>query len=170
MKRLILATAGTVAGLAALLSFKTQTHPLTNAGALPSASAEASSGSTAGSGASAAGSGSDSGSAPSSSTSRNSSKTSSAPKTYIGQAVTTRYGIVQVKATVANSKITDVAFVQLTAFDGRSQQINSYAGPLLLQETISQQSARVDTISGATYTSDGYRQSLQSALDQAGLK
>ena len=67
-------------------------------------------------------------------------------------------------------KITDVAFVQLTAFDGRSQRINSDAAPILLQETLSAQSATIDSVSGATYTSDGYVESLQSALDQAGLK
>jgi uncharacterized protein with FMN-binding domain len=63
-----------------------------------------------------------------------------------------------------------VGFVQLTAFDGRSQQINSQAAPYLLQETLSAQSAHIDAISGATYTSAGYVQSLQSALDQAGIR
>ncbi len=71
---------------------------------------------------------------------------------------------------MAGSKITNVSFVQLTAFDGRSQQINSDAAPILLQETLSAQSAKIDTVSGATYTSDGYEQSLQSALDQAGIQ
>ena len=68
------------------------------------------------------------------------------------------------------SEITNVSFVQLTAFDGRSQRINSDAAPTLLQQTLSAQSARIDGVSGATYTSQGYEQSLQNALDQAGLK
>jgi uncharacterized protein with FMN-binding domain len=144
MKRVIFTSAATVAGLIALLSFKTQAQPLTTT--LPSAAtSESSTTST--------------GSAPKKPTS----------KTFTGQSVTTRYGIVQVKVTVTAHKITDAAFVQLTAFDGRSQQINSGAGPQLLQETMKDQSAQVDTVSGATYTSDGYRQSLQSALDKAGI-
>ena len=81
----------------------------------------------------------------------------------------TRYGIVQVKITVSGKRITNVGFAQLTAFDGRSQQINSQAAPILLQETLSAQSAHIDSVSGATYTSDGYVQSLQSALDKAGI-
>ena len=156
MKRIMLTVAGTAAGLAALLSFKTQTHPLTNSASMPSAGTSQTP-AAAGSTSSAA-----STSAPAS--------TRPTAKTYTGQAVTTRYGVVQVKATVANGKITDVAFVQLSAFDPHSQQINDSAGPELLQETIANQTAQVDTISGATYTSDGYRESLQSALDAAGLK
>ena len=60
--------------------------------------------------------------------------------------------------------------MQLTSFDGRSQQINANAGPILLQQTLSAQSAHVDGVSGATYTSDGYRTSLQAALDQVGIR
>ena len=74
------------------------------------------------------------------------------------------------KVAVSGTKITNVSFVQLTAFDGRSQRINADAAPILLQETLSAQSAQIDSVSGATYTSDGYEQSLQSALDQAGIK
>ncbi|MCW2524904.1 MAG: hypothetical protein JWO63_3239, partial [Frankiales bacterium] len=93
-----------------------------------------------------------------------------ASKTYDGSAVQTRYGTVQVAVTVAGGKISNVSFLQLTSDDGRSADINSQAGPLLLQETLSAQSSNIDTISGATFTSEGYLQSLQSALDQAGLK
>ena len=157
MKRLILTVTGTAAGLAALLSFKTQTHPLADSAPLPSAGTSAipSTPSTA---------------SPTAPSTSKSTSAGSTPRTYTGQAVTTRYGVVQVRATVANGKITDVAFVQLTAFDQHSQQINDFAGPQLLQESIRHQTAQVDTISGATYTSDGYRESMQSALDQAGLK
>ncbi len=159
MKRLVLTVTGTVVGVAALLSFKTQTQTQTPAGstALPSAGTTATTEPstavvTPGATGTAAG-----------------PAVGTAPKTYTGKAVTTRYGVVQVKATVANGRITDVAFVQLSAVDGRSQQINSDAAPQLLQESLSQQSAKVDTVSGASYTSDGYRESLQSALDKAGL-
>jgi len=159
MKRLVLTVTGTVAGLAALLSFKTNGQ-VADQSALPAATLPTS------------GAASTSAAAPSpastSTTAPSSSTPSSVSKTYVGSAVTTRYGVVQVEVTVANHKITHVAFAQLTAFDPRSQQINSFAGPQLLQETLSTQSAQVDTISGASYTSDGYRQSLQSALDKAG--
>ena len=167
MKRMILTVTGTVAGLAALLSFKTQNHPLTASGPLPSAGSAAGT-PTATTPTGAAGSGTTS-TAPNPKTG-STAKTAAAPKTYTGQAVTTRYGIVQVKATVAGGSITDVAFVQLTAFDPHSQQINSQAGPQLLQETLQKQDARIDTVSGASYTSEGYRESLQSALDKAGIK
>ena len=56
--------------------------------------------------------------------------------------------------------------MQLTSRDGRSADINSQAGPLLLQETLAAQSGNIDTISGATYTSEAYAQSIQSALDK----
>ena len=96
--------------------------------------------------------------------------TTSAPPAshnYTGQAVQTRYGTVQVAVTMTGTTITNVKFVQLTSSDSRSQEINQHAGPILLQETLSAQSANIDDVSGATYTSEGYKQSLQSALDQA---
>jgi uncharacterized protein with FMN-binding domain len=62
-----------------------------------------------------------------------------------------------------------VTFLQLTSHDGRSADINSQAAPILLQETLSAQSSNIDSVSGASFTSAGYLQSLQSALDQAGI-
>ena len=59
--------------------------------------------------------------------------------------------------------------LQYPTGNGTDQQINSYALPILIQETMDAQSANIDMVSGATVTSDGYLQSLQSALDQAGL-
>jgi uncharacterized protein with FMN-binding domain len=87
-----------------------------------------------------------------------------------GDAIDTRYGVVQVQVTLTGNHIDNVSFLQLTAFDGRSQEINSAAAPILLQETLSAQSAQIDNVSGASYTTDGYVQSLQSALDKAGVK
>jgi uncharacterized protein with FMN-binding domain len=177
VKRLILTVTGTIAGLVALLSFKTQTHPVANGAALPAAALGGSSSTSAPTTAtpsspavsSSAGVPSSGSTASSSSSSTASSSAAPVTRTYLGSAITTRYGVIQVKVTVTARKITNVSFVQLTAFDGRSEQINSYAAPQLLQETLSAQSANVDTVSGASYTSDGYRQSLQSALDKAGL-
>jgi uncharacterized protein with FMN-binding domain len=70
---------------------------------------------------------------------------------------------------VTGGKITDVTAVQYPNGNGRDQQINSYALPVLAQEALSAQSAQIDHVSGATVTSDGYVQSLQSAIDQANL-
>ena len=101
--------------------------------------------------------------------------TAAAPKnstysgTVTGTAADTRYGPVQVKVTLANGKITAVDVVQVPDSSGRDQEINSQAVPELVQETMQAQSAQIDMVSGATYTSDGYVTSLQSALDQAGV-
>jgi len=87
-------------------------------------------------------------------------------KQYTGSVASTQYGNVQVQITVSGGRMTDVQALQLPSDYARSQQISDYAGPKLRQEALDAQSANIDTVSGATYTSDGYRQSLQSALDQ----
>lgn len=87
--------------------------------------------------------------------------------TYTGTAVSTRYGTVQVQVTISGGTFGDVTALHLTDEDGRSVQISARAAPVLAQEAVAAQSASIDTVSGATYTSDGYLQSLQSALDQA---
>jgi uncharacterized protein with FMN-binding domain len=167
MKRVLFSVIGTVLGLVALLSFKTQSHPLaTPTGGLPSAVASVPATTTGPS----TGSPSSTGGATSAPPDPSPSSPSTSTKKYLGSAVQTRYGIVQVQVVASGSHIATVSFVQLTAFDGRSQEINSQAAPILLQETIAAQNAQIDTVSGATYTSDGYRQSLQSALDQAGIR
>ncbi|WP_217637192.1 FMN-binding protein [Geodermatophilus telluris] len=89
--------------------------------------------------------------------------------TVTGPAVDTRYGPVQVQVTVSGGVITDVEVVEYPDGDRRDQQINSRAVPQLVQETLDAQSADVDMVSGATYTSEGYAESLQAALDEAGL-
>lgn len=164
MKRVILSVTGTVVGVVALLSFKTHGQVPTASGGLPSAGTPgATSPSSSASGAPPDPSTTSGSSAPGSKTSKPTSIS------YTGAAEQTRYGIVQVKITVSGKKITNVGFVQLTAFDGRSQQINSEAAPILLQETLKAQSANINSVSGASYTSQGYVQSLQGALDKAGI-
>jgi uncharacterized protein with FMN-binding domain len=79
-----------------------------------------------------------------------------------------QFGQIQVTATVANGTVTKVGIAQLTPYDGRSQSIDDYAVPQLEQETLDAGSAQIDGVSGATYTSEAYVASLQSALDQAG--
>ncbi|MDN3022302.1 FMN-binding protein [Streptomyces sp. S.PB5] len=90
-----------------------------------------------------------------------------APKTVTGAVAQTQYGPVQVRITVANGKITKAEAVQQPK-GGQSDQISGNAVPKLNQAAVAAGSADIDAVSGATYTSDGYKQSLQSALDQAG--
>ncbi|WP_106215313.1 FMN-binding protein [Kineococcus rhizosphaerae] len=86
--------------------------------------------------------------------------------TVTGSSVDTRWGPVQVAVTITDGRITNVDVVQYPDGNGRDQEINARALPVLVQETLSAQSADVDMVSGATVTSTGYVQSLQSALDQ----
>ena len=171
MKRVVMSIFGTVVGVVALLSYKAHSPLATPSGGLPSAGLPNTS-PTAGSTSPAA---SNTG-APPDPTSKNSPSSRSAQRStnstaagYTGVAAQTQYGIVQVKITVSGKKITNVALVQLTAFDSRSQEINYQAAPILLQETLQAQSANIDSVSGASYTSAGYAQSLQSAIDKAGI-
>ena len=90
------------------------------------------------------------------------------PATATGKVISTPYGQVQVQITVDNGKITDVLAVKLPTH-GDSGQISDYVKPILASETLQAQSAKIDIVSGATYTSTGYARSLQSALDQAGI-
>jgi len=113
------------------------------------------------------GSSSTSGTSGSSSSSGSSGSTGSG--TYKGTAVQTRFGPVQVQITVANGKITDVTALQLTNADGKSVQISNRAAPLLRSKVLAAQSANVQTVSGATVTSDAYLTSLQAAIDAAHL-
>lgn len=79
----------------------------------------------------------------------------------------TRYGPVQIRITYAGGRISRVVAVQLPSGRSRDAEINSYAVPILESETLAAQSANINSVSGATYTSDGYVQSLQAALDAA---
>ena len=89
--------------------------------------------------------------------------------TYAGSVVQTRFGSVQVQITVQAGKITDVTALQLTDAERKSVQISNRAAPLLRAEVLNAQSANVQTISGATVTTDAYLNSLQAALDAANL-
>jgi uncharacterized protein with FMN-binding domain len=106
--------------------------------------------------------------APITSGSLGTSSTTSAT-TVTGDSVDTRWGTVEVSITVANGKITSVDVPVYPHDNPKDQQINAAALPELIQETLSAQSADIDMVSGATVTSDGYVQSLQAALDKAGL-
>jgi len=88
--------------------------------------------------------------------------------TVSGPAVSTRWGPVQVEIVVGNGRLQDVNALQLPT-GGRSGEISQYSEPILREEALQAQSADIDTVSGATYTSDAYSRSLQAALDQAGI-
>jgi uncharacterized protein with FMN-binding domain len=85
---------------------------------------------------------------------------------FTGQVVPTIYGDVQVRVTVAGGRVTDVQAVTLPNDRARSAEISQVAGPMLRQEAIQARNAQIDVISGATYTSEAYAQSLQDALQQ----
>lgn len=86
-----------------------------------------------------------------------------------GASADTQYGPVQVQLTIRGSRIVSAVAIDYPQSGGRDREINSIAIPLLEHETLAAQSSQIDSVSGATYTSDGYLQSLQSALDAAQL-
>ena len=150
MRRVILAIVSTIAALVMVLSFKTHsssslaTPPVAVSTTTPSTTTTTSaSGSTA--------------------------ATTTTTTTVTGDAVETRYGPVQVQIKVTSGKVVSATAIVYPTNDPRDQQINSYAIPALNQEASSAGSASIDMISGATFTSEGYIQSLQSALDKAGV-
>lgn len=99
----------------------------------------------------------------------NGSTTTSPPggtKTLTGSVVPTRYGDVQVAVVVSGTQITDVKALQLPYDRARSLEISDQVAPILRQEVLDAQNAQIDAVSGATFTSYGYAQSLQAALDQ----
>jgi uncharacterized protein with FMN-binding domain len=115
------------------------------------------------------GTSSSSGTAAAPSSSASTGSTSTGTTTVTGTAADTRWGPVQVQITVSGGKVTAVQVVEYPNSNGKDQQINAQALPILVKETLSAQSAKIDMVSGATYTSDGYLTSLQSALDKAGI-
>lgn len=155
MLRFLLALTGTAVALAALLSFKshslaTDAPPAAVAPVVPGGGTPSTSGS-------------------SSSASPSSTSGTSGTRTVTGDSADTRWGPVQVQLTVTGGKVTAVQAVVYPNENPRDQEINAYAIPELNSEAVRAGSADIDSVSGATVTSDGYKQSLQSALDRAGL-
>jgi uncharacterized protein with FMN-binding domain len=147
MRRTPIVLTATIAGTAAVLSFKPR-EP-----ALPVASATAASTAASGAGAS--------------SPQRSSGAQTT---TATGDAIATPYGNAQVRVTIKDGRITDVEAMQLQGDDPKSVQISGAAAPALRQSALARQSAAIDAVSGATITSASYEASLQSALDKAGFK
>lgn len=155
MRRVALAVVSTVAGVVVLLSFKTSSP----AGTPPAAIGTPSAGNLGTSGP---------------------AETSAAPRakrssvratstTVTGTAANTQFGPVQVQLTVRNGKIIKVVAVEYPTGSPQDMEINSFAIPQLNQEALAAQNASISMVSGASYTSQGYLSSLQSALDKAGL-
>ena len=163
MRRVILAVTGTIAGLVALLSFKSHVPSLPVAattggsGGSSSSPASGSSSSSGGSTATVPGEfpqGSLAGKLPAGETAVN------------GQVANTAYGPVQIQLIKRNSKIVKVAVLVQPANTLHDIQIGAFAFPRLISETLAAQNGKIDAVSGASYTSAGYIQSLQSALDK----
>jgi len=167
MRRAPIVIVATAAGLAAVLSFHTKPASLT-LGSLPGASATRSSPTTSPAVGSASGHNSASASPPPISSST--TTVPAATRSATGQSVNYHYGILSVSVTVSGKKITKVGIASLN--DGgnfRSQSIDQQSIPILEQQAIQAQSANIQGVSGASYTSAGFEQSLQSALSQLGL-
>ena len=160
MRRVILAVTGTIAGLVALLSFKSH---------VPSAPVAATTGGTGGtssSSSSSSGGGQTEvvpGAFPQGSIARNLPAGETAVN---GKVASTSYGPVQIQLIKRASKIVKVAVLVQPTNTLHDVQIGEFAFPKLISETLAAQNGKIDAVSGATYTSAGYIQSLQSALDK----
>ncbi|EYT59606.1 MULTISPECIES: FMN-binding protein [Microbacterium] len=159
MKKILYAVLATVSGLVLLFSYRTSLDAVA-----PQDTAPASTGSVDSSGTPTSGSTSGTGTT---STPGTASATGLVDGTYTGDSSQTRYGPVQVQITVSGGQISDVQAIHYPDGNGRDRQINGTAIPRLVSETLQSQSAQIQMVSGATYTSDGYLSSLQSAIDQA---
>ena len=157
MRRIVIALAGTVTALVMLFSWPSST----NRSASSTVAGTSGTGTTG-----SAGSGTTSGSTTSGSGTTGST---AGTTTYDGAVASTRWGDVQVRITVTNGKVTASEAIAYPNGNGHDQQINAYAIPILNQEAVAAQSATISMVSGATVTSQGYVQSLQSALDKAGI-
>jgi uncharacterized protein with FMN-binding domain len=156
MRRVILAVTGTIAGLVALLSFKSHVPSIPVAatgGSGGTSSSSSSGGSTA----------TVPGEFPQGSLA---GKLSAGETAVDGNAANTAYGPVQIQLIERNSKIVKVAVLVQPANTLHDIQIGAFAFPKLISETLAAQTGKIDAVSGASYTSAGYIQSLQSALDK----
>jgi uncharacterized protein with FMN-binding domain len=196
-RRAVAAIATTAVALALLLNFKTPTtftgptsvvvgQPSTGGtvdagtqgtsgsgaasgtGSSPAPAAASTAPTAAGAGGS-TGSGASTGSAGSGSSSTGQAASAGTLKSgrFTGSVVQIPFGNVQVQVTVQGGRITDAQMVQMPTAHARSQMISQYVAPILRQEVLQAQSAQINLVSGATYTSEAYAQSLQAAIDQA---
>jgi len=154
VRRIVLWFMSTLTAVVLLLGYHTSTS-----GPDPTVASSGSSGFSAG----------DASTGPATSSGSGSGSGSGSADTVDGPVVSTRWGPVQVRITTDGSTLTGVEVLQYPSGNGKDQQINAYALPVLVSETMDAKSADIDMVSGATVTSEGYVQSLQGALDEAGL-
>lgn len=151
LRRVVLLATGTVGGVAAIVAYHPPTlRPVSTVGVAtpsPTTSTPAT------------------GATPSSTTPTKSSTSG----TYAGNTANTQWGPVQVQITVSNGQITSAKALQYPNGDRRSQSIAQQSIPYLIQQTLTTKSANVMGVSGASYTSDGWRRSLASARAKAGI-
>jgi uncharacterized protein with FMN-binding domain len=153
VNRIVLWVLSTVSSLVLLLGYHTSTAgPSTTVSAISGTTSGSTSGSTSG-GTSSGGTGSGG---------------TGSDQVVTGSVASTQWGPVQVELTLSGGSITKVSVLQQPSGNSKDDEINSFALPQLIQETLDAQGANIDMVSGATVTSGGYLESLQSALDQAG--
>ncbi len=160
MKRALIVGTGTVAGVAAVLALNPEVTSVAAGTTSPRAAASAPStpAPTTGSGAASSGQ----------TSSASSRSTSSGSTTVAGSAVDVGYGTVQVQATLEGGRIVDIQALALPQNDGHSARISQQAFPMLVQQALAAQSSQISGVSGASYTSYGFVQSLKAALISAG--
>lgn len=150
LRRILLSTLATVSGVVLLLSLKPHSTATATAASAPSTTPAPSATSSPSAGSSPAAG-------------------AAGTRTVDGDTAQTEFGPVQLRVTLTDGKITAVSTLQLPNDYPLDSEISDFAIPKLTKEALSAQSAQIDTVSGATYTSEGYQQSLQSALDKAGV-
>ena len=155
MRRIVLWLASTVTVVVLLFGYHTSTNKTAPATAASPSTSSGSGGTSSGSPSTGSGSGS--------------SGSGNQAESYSGSVAQTRWGPVQVQITVQDGTITGATVLQQPSGNPRDAEINDRALPILVRDTLDAQSADIDMVSGATVTSTGYLQSLQAALDQAGL-
>ena len=155
MRRALIATGATVVGVAYILNFKV-TPPLADPATAPATQGVGGTPAT-------------SGEATPAPTTPSPATNGVTDGTFTGPSVFVRFGNVQVRIVVSGGRVTDVQAIDLPGDRARSAEISQFSGPVLRQEAIQAQSARINIVSGATYTSNGYAQSFEGALQQAHL-
>jgi len=177
VRRAVIASAATVVGLVALLDYKShgtvsRSHVAVNRNPLATRPPPTGAPSTTAPPATTPSTAAPSTTAPSTRSSTppvaSTAPPSASAQQYTGTDVVYRYGDIQVRITLAGGRITDITIPAESATDPRSESINSQAIPILTQEALAAQNLNFDVVSGATFTSDAFAQSLQSALSQAG--
>jgi uncharacterized protein with FMN-binding domain len=151
MRRAVIVTGATIVGVTWIAGYKIESHPTGVAAAPPSRPTATPTEPS-----------------PTATASGSPSPSPTTPNgTFTGIDSPNRFGDVQVRVVISNGRITDVQSIQMPFDRARSEYISQVAGPMLRSEVLQAQSAQIDIISGATYTSESYAQSVESALQQA---